>query len=267
MTSRRIIFWILLFFTLFVIYDNLLNPLLERLLWDRDTPFVASKKYTNPQGLALPLLIYLTWWIYKWSKPERIEAKKIEQAIEEGIEKQRVQKKAIEKQRIDKERIGKNGYTKLMYLSGYGDIHEIRNQLILSSADINEQEKTGYTALMYASSAGHLKVVELLLGLGADKELTTKKGNNALFFAKNNSHTEIVSILQSGSPATDGDSSLQSNVNHSDESAEQHLISVQQNVAELEKQMNYKARPLSDEEQDKFEAKFRSAVRMKKWPE
>jgi hypothetical protein len=223
MTLRRFFFWILLFFTLFVVYESVLGPLLERLLWDRDTPFIASKKSINPQGLALPLLIYFTWRIFKWSKPGKIEEEKIKQEIEERIV----------KQRIDKERIGKNGYTKLMHMSGNGEIHEIENQFSQSSVDINAQDKGGYTALMYASSGGHLKVVELLLGLGADKELMTKKGNKALFFAKNNSHTEIISILQSGSPTTDGDSSLQSNVNHSDESTGQHLTSVQQKVTEL----------------------------------
>jgi hypothetical protein len=195
MNLRRLLFWILLFFTLFVVYESAIRPLLERLLWDRVTPFVASKKSINPQGLALPLLIYFTWRIFKWSKPERIEADKIEQEIEGGIEKQRVQKKAIEKQRIDKERIGKNGYTKLMYLSGYGDIHDIRYQLSLSSADINAQDKVGYTALMYASSSGDLEVVELLLSMGANKELTTKKGNTAFFFAKNK-NGKMASILQ-----------------------------------------------------------------------
>jgi hypothetical protein len=31
--------------------------------------------------------------------------------------------------------------------------------------------------------------------------------------------------------------------------------------------MNYKAKPLSEEEQDKLEAKFRRASQMKRWPE
>jgi hypothetical protein len=48
---------------------------------------------------------------------------------------------------------------------------------------------------------------------------------------------------------------------------QQFLKQVREKVAELEKRMNYKAQPLSDEEQDKLEAKFRSAARLKKWPE
>ena len=62
-----------------------------------------------------------------------------------------------------------------MYLSGNGEIHEIKKQFILSSADINAQDKEGFTALMYATSGGHLKVVELLISAGADKDLKTKK--------------------------------------------------------------------------------------------
>jgi hypothetical protein len=244
MTLRRIFFWILLIFTLFVIYESVLSPLLERLLRDGDVAVVASEKTIRPQGFALPLLIYFVWRTFKWSRPERVE-----------------------EERIKEERIGKNGYTKLMYLSGNGEIQEIQKLLTLSLADINAQERGGYTALMYASSRGHLKIVELLISLGADKELMTKKGNDALFFAKNKNHTEIISILQSDSPTSDGKNSQQSNANHSAESAEQHLTSVQQKVAELEKRMNYKAQPLSDEEQEKLEAKFRSAEQLKKWPE
>jgi hypothetical protein len=246
MNSRRIFFWILFSFTSFVIYESVIGPLLERLLWDRSTPFVASKKSINPQGLALPLLIYFTWRIFKWSDPERFE--------EEIAEKKKAQEK----------KIGENGYTNLMHLSCGGEFQEIQKQLILSSTDINAQDGGGYTALMYASSGGHLKVVELLISFGADKELLTKKGNAALFFAENNNHTEITSVLKSEFSAKYCENSTQSNRNYS---SQQHLLSVEKKVAELEMRMNYKAQPLSDEAQDKLEAKFRSAAQLKKWPE
>ena len=196
MNERRIFFWVLLFFTLFVVYESVLGPLLERLLRDSDVAIVASKKAIRPQGIALPLLIYFVWLTFKWSKPERIEKDRIAEEIEERIEKERIEKKRNEELRIQKERIGKNGYTKLMYLSGYGNIHEIKNEFSQSSIDINAHDKGGYTALMYASSGGHLKVVELLLSIGADKKLMTKKGNTALFFAKNKGFDEIVSTLK-----------------------------------------------------------------------
>jgi hypothetical protein len=38
-------------------------------------------------------------------------------------------------------------------------------------------------------------------------------------------------------------------------------------VDEFEQRMGYKAKPLSEEQQDLLEAKFRAAARMKKWPE
>jgi hypothetical protein len=52
---------------------------------------------------------------------------------------------------------------------------------------------------------------------------------------------------------------------HSIESAPRRLTSVEQRVADFEKRMNYKAKPLSEEQQEKLDAKFRSASRMKKW--
>ena len=54
---------------------------------------------------------------------------------------------------------------------------------------------------------------------------------------------------------------------HSSESAQQHLMSVRQRVAEFEKRMNYKAKPLSQEAQDKLDAKFRNSYRQKRWVE
>lgn len=129
---------------------------------------------------------------------------------------------------IGRKKIGKNGFTKLMSLSSNGEINEIKNQYNTNSSDINAQNKGGYTALMYASSGGHLKVVELLIDFGADKELMTKKGNNALFFAKKNSHTEIISILQSDSPTTDRKNSPPRNASHSGESTQTSSMSAEE---------------------------------------
>ena len=60
---------------------------------------------------------------------------------------------------------------------------------------------------------------------------------------------------------------LQNKKAHSSESAQQHLTQVRQRREELEKRMNFKAKPLSEEEQDQLEAKFRRASQMKRWPE
>ena len=48
---------------------------------------------------------------------------------------------------------------------------------------------------------------------------------------------------------------------------QQHLKQVRQKVEELEKLMNYKAQPLSEEEQELLDAKFHNAHRMRKWVE
>ena len=48
---------------------------------------------------------------------------------------------------------------------------------------------------------------------------------------------------------------------------QQQLKQVRQKVEEFEKRMNYKAQPLSEEEQVRLDAKFHNAVRMRRWVE
>ena len=48
---------------------------------------------------------------------------------------------------------------------------------------------------------------------------------------------------------------------------QQDLKQVREKLAELEKRMNYKAQPLSEEEQERFDAKFHNAQRMRRWVE
>ena len=48
---------------------------------------------------------------------------------------------------------------------------------------------------------------------------------------------------------------------------QQHLKQVRQKVEEFEKRMNYKAQPLSEKEQERFETKFHNSVRMRRWVE
>ena len=48
---------------------------------------------------------------------------------------------------------------------------------------------------------------------------------------------------------------------------QQHLKQVRQKVEEFEKRMNYKAQPLSEEDQDLLDAKFHNAMRMRRWVE
>ena len=48
---------------------------------------------------------------------------------------------------------------------------------------------------------------------------------------------------------------------------QQFLKQVREKVAELEKRMNFKAQPLSEEEQDQLDAKLRNSYRQKRWVE
>jgi len=48
---------------------------------------------------------------------------------------------------------------------------------------------------------------------------------------------------------------------------QQHLKLVRQKVEEFEKWMNYTAQPLSEEDQDRLDAKFHNALRMRRWVE
>jgi len=48
---------------------------------------------------------------------------------------------------------------------------------------------------------------------------------------------------------------------------QQHLQQVRQKIEEFEKRMNYKAQPLSEEEQERFDAKFHNSLRMRRWVE
>lgn len=48
---------------------------------------------------------------------------------------------------------------------------------------------------------------------------------------------------------------------------QQHLKQVRQKVEEFEKRMNYTAQPLSEEDQDRLDAKFHNALRMRRWVE
>jgi predicted nucleotidyltransferase len=48
---------------------------------------------------------------------------------------------------------------------------------------------------------------------------------------------------------------------------QQHLKQVRQKRVELEKRMNLKAQPLSEEEQERFDAKIHYSSRMRRWIE
>ena len=92
--------------------------------------------------------------------------------------------------------VGKNGYTLLMDLCKQGNLESVKNTISMFQQAINLQDEKGYSALMYGVSSGNSDLVKFLLENGADKNLTTKEGNNAVFFAKKSNLTEIIKILE-----------------------------------------------------------------------
>ena len=48
---------------------------------------------------------------------------------------------------------------------------------------------------------------------------------------------------------------------------QQNMKLVRHKVEEFEKRMNYTAQPLSEEDQDRLDAKFHNALRMRRWVE
>ena len=45
------------------------------------------------------------------------------------------------------------------------------------------------------------------------------------------------------------------------------LCAIREKVADLERRMNYKAKPLTEEQQELLDAKFHNANRMRRWVE
>ena len=80
---------------------------------------------------------------------------------------------------------------------------EIVEELLLNGADPNVQRRDGYTPLMLAAWNGHLKVVKLLLGDGAQLHFRTKDSlqRNALELAKRAKHPDIVHLLEEAEAA------------------------------------------------------------------
>jgi len=93
--------------------------------------------------------------------------------------------------------IGRNGFTNLMSLCIKGDFEKVKEATSAADSQINSQDDGGYSALMYACSNGNLEIVKLLLQLGANLNLETKKGNTALYFAEKGKHSDVVAMLKS----------------------------------------------------------------------
>ena len=98
--------------------------------------------------------------------------------------------------------------------------------------------------------------------------ITSDKGENfESTFDERSNHVLNDSIIKSKQFIDESKNSPKSNTNHLGESTQTSSMSAEEKIADFEIRLNYKAQPLSDEEQDKLEAKFRSAAQLKKWPE
>ena len=95
------------------------------------------------------------------------------------------------------DRIDVSGRSALMYASS-GPFPQTVELLIENAAEVNRADTTeGWTALMFAAAEGHRLVVEILLGHGADIELTDEDGDAAIDHARERGQTDIVDLLES----------------------------------------------------------------------
>ena len=74
--------------------------------------------------------------------------------------------------------------------------YEITRMLVDRGADVNHFNQFKNTALFNAASFGQTKIVEYLLGKGADLQFKTLYGKTPLMIAKERNHSDIVSLLE-----------------------------------------------------------------------
>lgn len=75
---------------------------------------------------------------------------------------------------------------------GHGRLVEL---LLGQGADINASDKNGWTALHLAARAGHLAMVQLLLDSGATPRSFNNNGRIPLWYAAAEGHTEVLTHL------------------------------------------------------------------------
>jgi ankyrin repeat protein len=81
--------------------------------------------------------------------------------------------------------------------------------LLQRGADMNARDQFGHTALWFAATnhGGHVAVVRLLLGTGADPTLADSKGRTPLDWASMNDphrNPAVVAILQAATESRQG---------------------------------------------------------------
>jgi len=88
-----------------------------------------------------------------------------------------------------------DGHSPLLEAVNSGHL-EVVKVLIGAGANINDTDTPGWTPLMYASYNGNAEVVKALLAAGASFTTKSKDGATALSLAKNKGNAEIVKMLE-----------------------------------------------------------------------
>lgn len=84
-----------------------------------------------------------------------------------------------------------------------GNTNELRRALNDNKYIINYQDQWGFTALMAAASGGRTEAVQILLGCGADTDLTDNNGVTAMMCAVQRGHIDVVDLLLDAGARTD----------------------------------------------------------------
>lgn len=82
----------------------------------------------------------------------------------------------------------------LIYWASLGDLDQVE-QLLLEGQDPNQADDEGYSALQAAAENGHLEIVKLLVGKGA--QIAYKSEYTALQLAEMAGNIDVVNYLKS----------------------------------------------------------------------
>ncbi|WP_192455668.1 ankyrin repeat domain-containing protein [Acinetobacter oleivorans] len=82
----------------------------------------------------------------------------------------------------------------LVYWASLGDLDQVE-QLLLEGQDPNQADDEGYSALQAAAENGHLEIVKLLVGKGA--QVAYKSEYTALQLAEMAGNIDVVNYLKS----------------------------------------------------------------------
>ncbi|XP_015788937.1 uncharacterized protein LOC107365878 isoform X2 [Tetranychus urticae] len=88
----------------------------------------------------------------------------------------------------------KHGKTSLHLAAAQGHLNMV-SMLLGQGAEINALDKEEWTPLHHASKCGSLPVVKLLIESGADTDAVNNKGKNAIYLATGSSHLTVLSYL------------------------------------------------------------------------